>query len=53
MSTAFLNEDGSVAVVVMNPGEMATKYFLWVDGNAAEVNCRPHSIATLVFKLKK
>jgi glucosylceramidase len=49
LSTAFLNPDGSVAVVVMNPGEKATSYSLWVNGNAAEVNSLPHSIQTLVF----
>jgi glucosylceramidase len=49
LSTAFLNPDGSVAVVVMNPGEKAASYSLWVNGNAAEVNSLPHSIQTLVF----
>jgi glucosylceramidase len=49
LSTAFLNPDGSVAVVVMNPGEKASSYSLWVNGNAAEVNSLPHSIQTLVF----
>ncbi len=52
-STAFVNEDGTVAVVVMNQGDAATTYYLWIDGKAAEVKCRPHSIATLLFKVKK
>src|SRR5215510_6991455 len=38
LSTAFLNPDGKVAVVVMNPTEKAASYWLWVNGEAAEVN---------------
>jgi glucosylceramidase len=49
LSTAFRNEDGKTVVIVMNQGDVATPYFLWVNGDAAEVNARPHSIATLVF----
>jgi glucosylceramidase len=49
LSTAFLNPDGKVSVVVMNRGEKETPYFLWVDGQAAEVKSLPHSIQTLVF----
>lgn len=49
LSTAFVNPDGKTAVVVMNGGDKEVKYFLWVDGQAAEVNSLPHSIQTLVF----
>jgi len=49
LSTAFLNPDGTVAVVVMNPTERAASYWLWLSGNAAEANSLPHSIQTLVF----
>ncbi len=49
MSTAFVNSDGKVVVVVMNKGDKEIPYFLWLDGNAAEVNSLPHSIQTLVF----
>lgn len=49
LTTAFLNTDGKVAVVVMNSGNEKIKYFLWVEGKAAEVNSLPHSIQTLVF----
>jgi len=35
--------------VVMNRSDQKIPYFLWVDGNAAEVNSLPHSIQTLVF----
>lgn len=49
LSTAFLNPDGKVAVVVMNPTEKAANYWLWLNGDAAEVNSLPRSIQTLVF----
>jgi glucosylceramidase len=49
LSTAFVNPDGKVSVVVMNRGEQKVDYFLWLDGNAAQVSSLPHSIQTLVF----
>jgi len=49
LSTAFVNPDGQVAVVVMNKTEQKIPYFLWLDGQAAEVESLPHSIQTLVF----
>ncbi|HEV8431408.1 MAG TPA: glycoside hydrolase family 30 protein [Pyrinomonadaceae bacterium] len=49
LSTAFLNPDGKAAVVVMNPTDKPASYWLWVRGNAAEVNSQPHSIQTLLF----
>jgi glucosylceramidase len=49
LSTAFLNPDGKAVVVVMNPTDKAASYWLWMTGNAAEVNSPPHSIQTLVF----
>ncbi|HEU4390084.1 MAG TPA: glycoside hydrolase family 30 protein [Blastocatellia bacterium] len=49
LSAAFINPDGRVSVVVMNQSDKKTSYYLWVDGNAAEVNSLPRSIQTLVF----
>ena len=49
LSTAFLNPDGKVSVVVMNKTDQKIAYYLWLDGNAAEVESLPHSIQTLVF----
>jgi glucosylceramidase len=49
ISTAFVNPDGKVSAVVMNKSDKAVAYYLWVDGEAAEVNSLPHSIQTLVF----
>lgn len=48
-STAYTNADGKTAVVVMNPGEKQVDYLLWINGQAAEVISRPHSIQTLVI----
>ena len=49
LSTAFINPDGQVSVVVMNQTDQKIPYYLWLDGNAAEVSSLPHSIQTLVF----
>lgn len=49
LSTAFINPDGKVAAIVMNKGEKEMPYYLWTDGQAAEVSSPPHSIQTLVF----
>ncbi|HEX5887731.1 MAG TPA: glycoside hydrolase family 30 protein [Pyrinomonadaceae bacterium] len=49
LSTAFVNPDGKVSVVVMNKTEQKIAYYLWLDGNAAEVESLPRSIQTLVF----
>src|ERR1043166_243958 len=49
LSTAFVNPDGKVVVVVMNKGAKTIPYYLWLEGQAAEVKSAPHSIQTLVF----
>jgi glucosylceramidase len=49
LSTAFVNADGKVSVVVMNSGEKEVPYYLWVDGEAAETKSPARSIQTLVF----
>jgi glucosylceramidase len=49
LSTAFIDPDGKVSVVVMNKSDQKVNYFLWIDGNAAEVNSPPRSIQTLVI----
>lgn len=48
-TTSFMNEDGSIATVVLNEGDKKIDYFLWVNGKAAEVTSQPHSIQTLIF----
>jgi glucosylceramidase len=49
LSTGFVNSDGSRVVVVMNDTDNDTSFFLWMDGDAAEVNSPAHSISTMVF----
>lgn len=49
LSTAFINPDGKVTVVVMNRSDQKITYWLWLSGKGAEVNSLPHSIQTLVF----
>jgi len=38
-----------VAVVIMNKGEAAVTFSLWVDGQAAELGSPARSIQTLLF----
>ncbi|CAN5206031.1 glycoside hydrolase family 30 protein [soil metagenome] len=49
LTTAFKNEDGTVAVVVMNQSSIKTPYNLWINGKAVQATALPHSIATLIF----
>ena len=49
LTTAFLNEDGSIAVVVMNESDKAQPFFLWLNGRAAKTDSPAHSIQTLVI----
>ncbi|HEU4713950.1 MAG TPA: glycoside hydrolase family 30 protein [Pyrinomonadaceae bacterium] len=48
LSTAFLNPDGKISTVVMNRTDQKISYFLWIDGQGAEIESLPHSIQTLV-----
>jgi len=50
LTTAFVNEDGTVAIVVMNPTPKGGQYFLTVGSASVEISARPHSIQTVVFK---
>ncbi|MBC8081911.1 MAG: glycoside hydrolase family 30 protein [Hymenobacter sp.] len=47
-TTAFLNTDGKVAIVVMNSSEKELPFQLWMKGQAAAAISLPHSIMTLV-----
>jgi glucosylceramidase len=49
LATAFVNEDGQVSVVVMNPTESEGQYHLTVGSNSVAVSSLPHSIQTVVF----
>lgn len=50
LSTAFINPDGKVAVVVMNKTDKDIDYFLWIKGMAAKTTSPAHSIETLVIQ---
>ncbi|MCX5786179.1 MAG: glycoside hydrolase family 30 protein [Elusimicrobia bacterium] len=50
LTTAFLNKDGSLAVIVMNQSGDNIPYRLWIAGKAAALAAPPHSIATLVVE---
>lgn len=49
LTTAFKNPNGSIAVVVMNPGDSAKDFDLLFNGKAVGAKSHPHSISTLVF----
>ena len=49
LTTAFKNEDGTIAVIVMNQSVIKTPYNLWINGKAVQATALPHSIATLIF----
>lgn len=48
-TTAFINPDGKIVVVVMNSTDQELPYNVWMNGKAAETKSRPHSIMTLIF----
>jgi len=49
LSVAYLNPDGSSAIVVMNPSKKPVDYFLYTNGSAAKVNIPESAIQTLVL----
>ncbi|HXB95805.1 MAG TPA: glycoside hydrolase family 30 beta sandwich domain-containing protein, partial [Puia sp.] len=49
-TTAFVNKDGSIVVIVMNTTDQPMTYQLISKGQSAESKSLPHSIATLIIK---
>lgn len=49
LTTAFINTDGTIALVVMNPTDEEISYRLYIGNQAAVTISRPHSIATLTI----
>jgi glucosylceramidase len=49
LTTAFINTDGKIAVIVMNQSDKKVTYNLCIGTNAAVVNILPHAIQTLVL----
>ncbi len=50
LTTAFENEDGKQAVIVMNTSDKQINYNLFVREKAVKYNSLPHSISTLVIE---
>jgi glucosylceramidase len=48
-TTAYLNPDGKIAVVVMNATDNDVPYTLWIKGKGVTTKSQAHSIATLVI----
>lgn len=49
-TTAFVNKDGSIAVIVMNTTDESMPYQLLLKGQSATTESMPHSIVTLIIK---
>ena len=49
LATAFLNESGRIAVVVMNPSDREIVFFTWIERQAVKTTSPAHSIVTLVL----
>ncbi len=50
LTTAYINPDGRIAVVVMNRGDEKIDYSLWIKGQAAKTSSPAHSITTLIVE---
>lgn len=50
LTTAFINKNGSVAVVVMNPTDSRIPYHVWVKEQEATTTSLPHSISTIIIE---
>lgn len=48
-TTAFINPDGKIAVVVLNTSNEKLAYKLCLSGEAADLESLPHSITTIVL----
>jgi glucosylceramidase len=49
ITTAFLNKDKNIVVIVMNSTETAQPFYLWMDDKEAKSESPAHSMMTLVF----
>ncbi len=50
LATAFINKDGKIAVITMNPTDKTMDYNLLIEGVTAPVKLLPHSISTLIIE---
>ncbi|HEV2320511.1 MAG TPA: glycoside hydrolase family 30 protein [Verrucomicrobiae bacterium] len=49
LTTAFVNPDKTVAVIVLNVSDQSQPFHLWLRGKASDNTSPPHSIMTLVM----
>ena len=49
LTTAFLNQDGKIAVVVLNLSDQQQQFELWAGGKGAKTTSPAHSIMTLLM----
>lgn len=49
LTTGFINPDGTIAIIVMNPSANKVEYRMYVGNQAIETVSLPHSIVTLLF----
>jgi glucosylceramidase len=49
LATAFLNPDGSVAVIILNKTDRDILYNLWINGRAGTISSPSHSIITCII----
>lgn len=50
LTTAFVNTDGKIAVIVMNPTDNQIKYRLYFSAKYAPASALPHSISTIIIE---
>ena len=50
LATAFINPDGTVASVVMNPNDYHMDFKVWIEGKGIEASLPAHSIITLIIE---
>ncbi|MFT4202563.1 MAG: glycoside hydrolase family 30 protein [Chitinophagaceae bacterium] len=48
-TTAFLNKDGHMVVVVLNTSDERLDYSLWIKGQASKATSQAHSISTWIL----
>lgn len=48
-TTSFLNEDGSIIIIIMNQGEGKAAFSLSIGNRSAEGSALPHSIQTIIL----
>lgn len=50
LATAFVNKNGKIDIIVMNPTDSPMDYNLMIDGQTAATKSLPHSISTIVIE---